>query len=73
MNLDEKQFVHDLASPLATALLLTESLKDRLISAQDLAERETWIEHLKIVVAALERCRLQVENRRAVILSGKIA
>lgn len=59
---EEREFLHDLATPLATALYLTDSLLDSL---KEEGRDPTQIEN---IVKALETLRLLLENRRDTIV-----
>ena len=64
---DEKSFLHDLASPLGTAMLLTQSVLDNLQSQSTIQPDD--IDGLNEAYNALKEIKEMLQNRRSIVLA----
>ena len=64
---DEREFLHDLATPIGTALFLVDCMMDRMQSRADVCEDER-VELTKIY-EALRKITKMLHNRREVLIS----
>ena len=60
---DERKFLHDISSPLTVALGTTNILSDKLKAGQDVP-KETLVDRIERVFAALEKMSKMVNARR---------
>ena len=63
---DERKFLHDIASPLATAIFLLDAVMDSHQERPDASERE--ITHTKQLIALMDRIKKMIEERRATLI-----
>lgn len=65
----ERQFLHDLASPLGTAMLLTEIIKEDIQKGiQNVAE---GVENLESIYKALEKIKFLIHERREILMKSE--
>ena len=60
---DERKFLHDISSPLTVALGTTNILSDKLKAGQEVP-KETLVDRIERVFAALEKMSKMVNDRR---------
>jgi hypothetical protein len=69
---DERQFLHDIASPVGTALLMLELISRKLTQQTTYGVKTPDAEQIRVVVESLEKVRDLITERRA-YLSEKFA
>ncbi len=63
---DEREFLHSLSTPISTALLLVDSLRDRLKSREDAHDEQT---ELAKIYDVLEETAQLLHDRREVLIA----
>lgn len=67
---EQRQFLHDLSSPLSTAIFIVDMLREDL---QALPEAGTLAPSLEQLNSTLEKLRKMIEDRRAALKIGSIS
>ena len=67
----ERKFLHDISSPLGTALLLSDSLAETVQPGTALTEES--VDQIKTVLHELERVRTIIQKRREFLIESEKA
>ena len=66
---EERAFLHDIASPLGTALFATDSL---MAEIQELPENEQkYLQQLKMIYKSLQKTKTLLDERRQTLIAKK--
>jgi len=65
----ERKFLHDLSSPLATALFLADVLAENLPAGSTLSTEDA--QQLKTLLAELERVKTLIQKRRETLIQSE--
>ncbi len=68
---NERKFIHEVASPVAAALFIVESLVEESSDETTPLSRESLKTQLKTVFAALTKVTQILKDRRAVLIEGE--